>query len=189
MQRLIHTCQNSTSIYRKGGSDKEKLEYAPDHQLSCWLSSNPEIGSIIFEVAFSQVLQNARNKARDYLCRSDEPQPKVVVILKFESRAEEMFFAQMKVHFEVHRRDPADGETTKIDQQGVSSRDLLDESRLKSKTDRLPAKGGQARPQSPGDLVHSGRACWRHPVYRRRNSQEKRNGRAGTHFTIGRRAD
>ena len=188
MQKLIHTCQNATSVYRKGSSDNESLEYAPDHQLSCWLSSNPEIGFIIFEVAFSQILQNARNKARDYLCRSEKPQPKVVVILNFESRAEEMFFARMKVHFEVHRQDPANAETTKIDQQGVSNRDQL-ESRLISKTDRLSTKGGQARPQSPGDLVHFGRACWRHSIYRRRDSQERRNGGAGTQFTIGGTAD
>ena len=36
---------------------------APDHHFSCLLSPNPEIASIIFEVAYSQTLAGARNKA------------------------------------------------------------------------------------------------------------------------------
>ena len=121
MDMLVHTGQDTQTPYHRSTQATKALEMSPDRQFQSILSPKPDRGSIIFEVAYSQDLDDVRRKAAEYLWQSDDPRPSVVVIFDFEHQLDDTLFASIELHFEVHRRLEGRSGKTKVFERGVCS--------------------------------------------------------------------
>lgn len=77
---------------------------------------------IIFEVAYLEGFDCAREKTQKHFCTLDEPRPSVVVQFKFlEMKASRDECEDMTLESEVHRCDPEDERMTVIFETGVAT--------------------------------------------------------------------
>ena len=107
--------------YKDDPEDSKKKDYAPDAQFSSQLHTRTmDKGGIIIEVAYSESLKHAKDKAVEYLW-SDEPRPSVVVIFIFKKETYDKDYLTTTVNFEVHRRDEENEGGTETYETGVGS--------------------------------------------------------------------
>ena len=108
--------------FKGGGPDGQQLDLAADVQFGSFLNPNSSKPGIIFEVAYLEGFDCAREKAQKYLCTLDEPPPSVVVQFKFlEMEASRDEYEDMTLEFEVRRCDPEDESMTVNFETGVGT--------------------------------------------------------------------
>lgn len=121
LNNLVKKASGSMIPYREGTSDDDKIVLAADIHLGSLLHDDPWSGGIIFEAAYSETLNHAREKTRTYLWDSDEPRPTVVVLISLEEKGSREGYRDVDVHFEVHRRlECSTDRETKTFETGVS---------------------------------------------------------------------
>lgn len=126
---LLHQAVDRTTTYTKAVIDNDNIRLAPDLQLGSYLGSRPQIGRIIFEVAYSESLTHARAKAKYHLCEADKPRPSVVIVCNFTETPQksdsEKQRRDVKLYFEVLRRNYSNQSETRKYETGVSFSFLL----------------------------------------------------------------
>ncbi|KAK4694290.1 hypothetical protein P7C71_g3270, partial [Lecanoromycetidae sp. Uapishka_2] len=84
------------------------------------LNKNRTIGGVIFEIAYSEDLGHARNKAKKLLIESGKPRPSVVVIFYFQQKGSKEEYQDVDLNFEVLRRHPTNQVELKCYEIGVA---------------------------------------------------------------------
>ena len=85
LNMLVHITADSRFKHQDGDGGKAEKMYAPDAQFSGLLSPAVDCGSKIFEVAYSESYQHAREKAVEYLW-SDRPRPCAGLFINFSKQ-------------------------------------------------------------------------------------------------------
>ena len=93
---------------------------AADLQLSSYLELIASKGRIIFEVAYSEYIGHAREKAKRYLWESDFPRPSVVVLFDAVQKITHDEYRDLPVRFEILRRSTADAPELQTYESSVS---------------------------------------------------------------------
>jgi len=119
LDSLIEKITDSNVTYQVGDGENKEVVFAADLQFSSSLATNPAKGGIIFEAAYSEHINHAREKAKQYLWDSDPPQPSVVVVFIKKGTGEA--YSDVELNFEVHRRDPGGNREIKVYEKGVST--------------------------------------------------------------------
>ena len=83
LDNLVSKVSNFLITFKGGEPDGQRLDLAANVQFGSFLDPNPSKPGIIFEVAYLEGVDCAREKAQKLLCTPDEPRPSVVVLFKF----------------------------------------------------------------------------------------------------------
>lgn len=103
-----------------GPNRSDVLTMALDIQFGSQLDDDPAKGGIIFEVAYAQEMEKAREKAEAYLFKSDILRPLVVVIFDFVEQRSREGYRNIEVYFEVLRRNAVREGDIAVHEKGVS---------------------------------------------------------------------
>ena len=97
---LVSKVSNFLFTFKGGEPDGQRLDLAANVQFGSFLDPNPSKPGIVFEVAYSEGVDCAREKAQKLLCTPDEPRPSVVVLFKFrEMEASREEYEDMTLEF------------------------------------------------------------------------------------------
>ncbi|KAL2052855.1 hypothetical protein ABVK25_006794 [Lepraria finkii] len=122
LDNLVSKVSYLLITFKGGEPDGQQLDLAADVQFGSFLNPNPSKPGIIFEVAYLEGFDCAREKTQKHLCTLDEPRPSVVVQFKFiEMKASRDEREDMTLESEVHRCDPEDESMTVIFETGVAT--------------------------------------------------------------------
>ena len=110
---------DSLTRFKDEADDSGKKDLAPDMSFSSVLREDQKRPTIIFEVAYSESLKHAQEKARMYLLGSVDPCPSAVVIFNFKGKPKDTEYKTTTVEYEVLRIDPENTQDVKTYESGV----------------------------------------------------------------------
>ena len=100
LDNLVSKVSNFLITFKGGEPDGQRLDLAANVQFGSYFDPNPSKPGIVFEVAYLEGVDCAREKAQKLLCTPDEPRPSVLVLFTFlEMEASRDEYEDMTLEF------------------------------------------------------------------------------------------